>query len=136
MHDYKTKQREQLINFLSKNPDKAFSAQQILDALCDSSISQSSIYRNLVSLEEKNVLRRIFKENSREAHFQFIDNDECKNAIHVMCSNCGETFHIKPDVAKYVESEVSSGNNFHVDRTKTIIYGECESCWKKNHENK
>ena len=52
MARYLTRQRKQLLEYLSEHTDEQMTARQIADALTAESISISAVYRNLSALEE------------------------------------------------------------------------------------
>ena len=79
--EYKTKQREILMQFFAENEDKAFSAEQISKSLAGVGISQSAVYRNLSSLEKDGKVRKIAKAGRREAYYQYVDLDDCKVVV-------------------------------------------------------
>ena len=50
MARYLTRQRKQLLKYLSEHTDEQMTARQIADALTAESISISAVYRNLIRL--------------------------------------------------------------------------------------
>lgn len=72
MARYLTRQRKQLLEYLSEHTDEQMTARQIADALTAESISISAVYRNLSALEEEGILKRSIRENTREVYYQYI----------------------------------------------------------------
>ena len=72
MARYLTRQRKQLLKYLSEHTDEQMTARQIADALTAESISISAVYRNLSALEEEGILKRSIRENTREVYYQYI----------------------------------------------------------------
>ena len=85
MARYLTRQRKQLLEYLSEHTDEQMTARQIADALTAESISISAVYRNLSALEEEGILKRSIRENTREVYYQYIAAEECKDSLHLSC---------------------------------------------------
>ena len=128
--EYKTKQREILLDFFCKNEDVSFSAEQIYENLKSTGISQSAVYRNIRALEESGKVRKIAKAGSREAFYQYVDLDDCKGHLHMSCKKCGKTTHLEEKEAEIL-SKIFSESNFEIDNDSTVIYGTCKDCENK-----
>ena len=63
---YLTRQRKQLLKYLSEHTDEQMTARQIADALTAESISISAVYRNISALEEEGILKRSIREKAPE----------------------------------------------------------------------
>ena len=59
MARYLTRQRKQLLEYLSKHTDEQMTARQIADALTAESISISAVYRNLSALEVQLLTKNV-----------------------------------------------------------------------------
>ena len=125
---YNTEQRTALLSFLTENPDKTFSAKEIAQALAGKNISKSSVYRNLSELEAENKIKRVTKAGSKESFYQFFDNSECKNHIHLSCTKCGKIFHLESKQTEKLVSEVEEADGFEISRSETTLYGVCKEC--------
>lgn len=128
MAKYITSQRKKLIDFFNDNPDRQFTVKEITASLNDRSISQSAIYRNLVAMEEENMILRTVKEGSRECYFQYTYIESCQNCIHMTCVKCGKTFHVDTGIVHTMIDSVYAKNGFKIDRSKTVLYGVCDKC--------
>lgn len=128
MATYKTEQRERLMDFLQHNPDRQFSARQIADSLPEPKISLSAIYRNLISLESAGAINRSTREGSREIFYQYIQTEQCKSSIHMICIKCGKTLHMQGEITARLLADVYKANEFQISRQKTVLYGLCSSC--------
>ena len=125
---YNTEQRAALLNFLTENPDKIFSAKEIAIALAGKSISKSSVYRNLSELEAEEKIKRVTKTGKNESFYQFFDNSACKNHIHLSCTKCGKIFHLEREQTDRLVSEVEEADGFEISRSETTLYGICRDC--------
>ena len=85
MARYLTRQRKQLLKYLSEHTDEQMTARQIADALTAESISISAVYRNLSALEEEGILKRSIRENTREVYYQYISETREKISVPI-CS--------------------------------------------------
>ena len=59
---YNTKSKEMLYNFFIINKEKSYSANDLVNEF-SSEIDKSTIYRQLIKLENKNMLRKTFNSN-------------------------------------------------------------------------
>ncbi len=128
MKKYVTKQRKELFCFLKDNADAMFSAADIYVALRDKQISISSIYRNLPVLEREGLIHRVVLAGSSEVYYQSIGSSLCRHSIHLNCTMCGKSEHLKSVVTRQLKDSTLTENGFELDPTKTIIYGRCQAC--------
>ncbi|MCH5303260.1 MAG: transcriptional repressor [Ruminococcus sp.] len=127
MSKYITKQRKILAEYLSNHTDESISASQIANALSDK-ISKSAVYRNLADMEEEGKLRRVANSSCREAVYQYLDDEHCKNCLHLSCKKCGKTYHMQTAVANSLINSVAENENFSIDKGETVLYGVCCDC--------
>lgn len=125
---YSTEQRNILLSFLSKNPDKIFSVKQIESGLSGKGISKSAIYRNLAELESEEKIRRCSKSGSREMFYQFYDCQVCRSHIHLSCSKCGRIFHMEDDKAQKLILELEQTEGFEINKGESTLIGICKKC--------
>lgn len=125
---YSTEQRNILLSFLSKNPDKMFSVKQIESGLAGKGISKSAIYRNLAELESEEKIRRCSKSGSREMFYQFYDCQVCRSHIHLSCSKCGKIFHMEDENAQKLILELEQTEGFEINRGESTLIGICREC--------
>ena len=127
---YLTRQRKQLLKYLSEHTDEQMTARQIVDALTAESISISAVYRNLAALEEDGLLKRSVREGTREVFYQYIAAEECKDSLHLSCRICGKSIHLgKSETEQLLQSTLES-TGFQIDKSETILYGVCADCRK------
>lgn len=129
---YNTEQRTALLTFLTDNPDKTFCAKEIALALAGKNISKSSVYRNLAELEAEQKIKRVTRPGTKEAYYQFYDNSECKNHIHLSCTKCGKIFHLESEQTEKLVNEVEEADGFEISRGETTLYGVCKDCGTEN----
>jgi len=135
MAPYNTKQRKILSDFLEKNADKQFTAEEISEALISEGISKSAVYRNLADLESEGKVHRIAKEGERKLYYQNTGACECRDELHLSCKKCGKTIHMDHETAEKLIEGLEGLQSFSVDKHDTILYGTCGEC-RKNSEEK
>lgn len=136
MPKYITKQRKILLEYLSTCSDEPVSVKRIAYDLSDKKLSLSSVYRNVVELENEGRLRRMNQNGSHEILYQYIDTDECYNHLHLSCKMCGSITHLSNDEADALVKEVSETIGFQINKNDTVLYGICKKClnYEKNGE--
>ncbi|MBQ9887284.1 MAG: transcriptional repressor [Lachnospiraceae bacterium] len=128
MSKYITKQRKNLIDFLSAHSDESFSAKQISLELSEDNISISAVYRNLSELEAEGKVRRVSQGNGREIYYQYTDSDCCKGCLHLICNKCKKTYHMNTKDADILIYTLAQNQHFQIDRKSTVLYGICAAC--------
>ena len=92
MSKYDTRQRRALTDYLRRHHDESMTAKAIAATLREQGISQSAVYRNLAALEAEGKVRRVTAAGAHEALYQFADADECRNSLHLSCTNAAAPF--------------------------------------------
>ncbi|MFI3237886.1 MAG: transcriptional repressor [Lachnospiraceae bacterium] len=128
MAAYTTKQRKMLLEYLGNHPHDIFSVTQIIEHFAEHQISPSAIYRNLSGLEELEMIRRISKNGTREAYYQYINASGCKNQIHLHCMKCEKSEHLHMANVEAFTDTILQLEGFEVDKGSTVIYGICKNC--------
>lgn len=128
MSKYMTKQRKTLLDYLSQNADRYYTAKEIADELESEGISISAVYRNLSELEEEHKVRRQTKIGNREVYYQFMDGEACKDHIHLSCKSCGKVYHADDKGAEELTRLLSQYDDFKLDKKETVLFGLCKDC--------
>ncbi|MFI3258185.1 MAG: transcriptional repressor [Spirochaetales bacterium] len=131
---YSTEQRNALLNFFEKHPDELLTAQEILNALAHESISRSAIYRNLAQLESAEKIKKHIKQGSKTLYYQYVHGAGCKGKLHLHCTQCDRTFHMKDTETQSITESVSQNDDFIVDKVATVLYGTCKNCTENKGE--
>ena len=131
MTKYSTRQRKTLLNYLHSHADEQLSAGQISRALSDEQISASAVYRNLSALEQAGQVRRLSRQGTREALYQYAAAERCRDCLHLTCRKCGRTSHMDSDEAARLVESLSVCDRFTIDKASTVIYGVCGDCKKE-----
>ncbi|WP_168190054.1 Fur family transcriptional regulator [Caloramator sp. E03] len=122
----KTKHRTDILEILY-NSDKPLSAEEIYLYLKqnDSSISLSTIYRNMDRLIERNLVIKNTLFNDNKARFE-ISRKNHKH--HIICLKCNKMIEIDECPFKELENKIKNETGFEIETHKFEIYGYCENC--------
>lgn len=123
-----SRQREEIIRIIKKLGNHPI-AEQIYFAVKqeDTSISRSTVYRNLNDLVENNVLLKI-PMNCGNDRYELIGDKPSHG--HIMCSKCGklEEFFNDSKLEK-TQKEILKNTEFSdSDESSFLIVGICNSC--------
>lgn len=130
MAKYMTKQRRELLEYLSAHADELLSVESIAADLAASGISLSAVYRNIADLESEGKVRRSGKAGSRTVYYQYSAAESCREKLHLSCRECGKTRHMEPREAEMLVESIEATDGFELDRAETVLYGVCRECRK------
>lgn len=131
--EYKTKQREQVLECLVCNRNRHMTADEIVVYLSDKGekVGKTTVYRTLEKLIDEGSARKFISEEGKSACYQFVSvGDCCPEHFHLKCRVCGSLLHIECDYLCELEQHIFDHHGFRVDNTKTVLYGVCEECRK------
>ena len=129
MRVYNTQQRKKLIDFLQKNCEKAFTIEEIIAAMGNEGISQSTAYRLMTKLVEDSLVHRSVKGNSRSFVYQYINNEKCEGHLHMKCTGCGKVYHLDSGITSIIQNDIKNNTHFEID-SHTVLLGKCDTCCK------
>lgn len=129
---YWTEQRKDLYRFLNQNPHQQYTAREIAEKMADRHISISTIYRNLSAMVEAGILRSAVKKETHEILYQYVDGEQCRGAIHMICLECGNTFHMDHKAAEAIQRSLEETAGFQLLKSKSVLYGKCRLCAGEN----
>lgn len=111
---------------------RAGSPMRLPDVLAaDPTLAQSSVYRNLATMEEAGVVRRLVHRGDH-AHFELAE-PLTGHHHHLICEGCGTVADVTlPDRVEHAMDrtfdEVASASGFSPTHHVVDIYGTCASC--------
>lgn len=134
INSYKTKQRDSILNCLIQNKDRHINVDEIMDFLMNQGnvVGKTTIYRYLNSLVFQGFVRKFLMKEGSGACFQYIENSTgCHEHYHLKCLECGKLIHLECDYLYNMNSHVLKDHDFHIDNSKTVLYGQCINCKNK-----
>ena len=129
--EYNTKPRNLIIDYLKKNPDKRFTARDILNAVNagGEDLDRSTVYRNIERLCTEGRLVKYKETDIKATCYQYSEeHGSCHEHTHAQCSGCGKIFHMDNDVLKSAAKKMRSEYGIDIDYGKTVIIGVCNEC--------
>ncbi len=130
MKQYATTQRRMMISFLSAHAAQSFSASEIAKGM-DACISLSAVYRNLGRLAGEGRVRKLLSSDGRTFMYQYRDPSVCDAHLHLKCIKCGKIFHMNDAASEVMLNAVQKNDAFVIDKTQTVLYGQCGDCRKR-----
>ncbi len=127
---YKTSQRSELVEILRSDPHKFFSVKELEEIAEDGSISRSAIYRNLAKLDADGVVEKSVSDKAKETVYRYVLSEGCVGEIHIVCTECGSVGHLNHTFGDSFQEELLDKCGFVINKSKTVIYGICNSCRK------
>ena len=112
---------------------ESYTADEIEKRLTDNGekIGKATIYRYLHRLCEENAVRKYITGNG-SACYQYISGAKDSQNINMVCEICGRVIHVDSnDILKATTVEGSEDYSFSVNCSRTVFYGTCSECSKK-----
>ena len=127
---YKTEGRERLIRFLSQNPDRHFTADDLCCEILGSALSgRSSLYRRLGELCESGQVKRFLSKDGQRHVYQYVGEDcDCHRHFHAKCLQCGRIEHLDCGDSSLFAQHLSAEHGFLIDCAQSVLYGVCAAC--------
>ena len=132
--EYKTKSKQQIMDYITAQQDKHFSAQQVYDYLSGekTQINLATVYRNLDKLAEDGVLLRYKSMGSNSVMYQYaVEDKDCHNHLHMQCNRCGRIIHLECEFMHEIEEHLMREHDFSLVCEGSVILGICKECKKK-----
>ncbi len=136
MATYQTEQKKELVRFLKKHSNQAFTIDQICkemagDSACICPPGRSTVYRLIPKLLSENLIKQFKPSKGGKTVYQIIGGIDCKCHIHLKCTSCGKIFHMSNEITESMCSLISRSNEFKINMEETVLYGICHSCAEK-----
>ena len=128
VHQRLTPNREAIVDVLVVSP-RPLTIPEVLDA--GSGLAQSSVYRNLVVLEQAGVVHRIVT-NDEFARFELAE-DLVGHHHHLICSSCGTVEDVPPNARleqslRHAVDQVAQATGFRTQTHRVDLVGLCRRC--------
>lgn len=122
-----TIQKQIILGTLQKLGEKSkhFSVEEIYSVIIEdySSISKTTVYRNVRQLAESGVLRRITLEDGLERY-----DMNTHDHYHFICTDCSEIIDVDIEQAPTILPEFTEQYGLEVMRTNLTFSGRCLRC--------
>ena len=128
---YRTRQQDELLEYLRQNPGLHHTAAQIRDhfASVDQRIGTATIYRQLERFVEEGTVRKDLLETGDSACYEFVEKKAaCANHFHCKCEKCGKLIHMDCEELQEVRNHLLEHHGFLWNAGKTVFYGICDQC--------
>ena len=129
---YNTEQKKMLTNFLQENKDKAYTIEELAEALKalhgDNAPGKSTVYRLIPHLSDEGLVRRIPKKRGRGFLYQAVESEKCRGHLHLRCVSCGRLLHLDDSLSDELLIKVRELCSFSISEEETILLGNCLSC--------
>ena len=124
----KTKARNIIINILSQDKDRAFSAEELHEA-CGSElqIDLSTVYRTMHTLVESGFVTKSMHPNGK-AYFQFASQQGTEHHHRIVCSRCKASADIAVCPLHDLEDQIFSETGFTMTSHSIELTGLCPAC--------
>lgn len=136
---YRTRQKQIVLHFFEKHAGAHLTAAQAVAQLhaAGENIAPSTVYRCMERLENEGVLRKYIIDETSAACWQYIEEPgQCRDHFHLKCTGCGALLHVDCEYLDQLSAHILEHHGFEIDNLKTVFYGLCEDCRKKQTEVK
>jgi Fe2+ or Zn2+ uptake regulation protein len=128
VHQRLTANREAIVDVLVAST-RPLTIPEVLDA--GRGLAQSSVYRNLVILEQAGVVHRIVT-NDEFARFELAE-DLVGHHHHLICSSCGTVEDVPPNARleqslRHAVDQVARATGFQTQTHRIDLVGLCRRC--------
>ena len=131
---YRTRQQDELLDYLRENPGAHHTAAQIRAHFTDreQSIGTATIYRQLERFVEDGTVRKYQLGSRGSACYEYVAQSEtCAQHFHCKCEICGRLIHLNCDQLQGLREHLLQSHGFAWNSGKTVFYGLCEPCRKR-----
>ena len=124
---YNTEKRHLLIEFFKINSQKAYTVDEICNAVIPQANCKSTIYRLVAKLCDEGMLRKLLDEESGKVTYQYLGNVSCHEHFHLKCKDCGRLIHLDDRVSRALLDGLIANQGFELD-SGAMLFGKCQSC--------
>lgn len=130
---YKTRQKEELLEFLEKKPGVHITVGEVCDYFRaqGKTIGQTTVYRNLERMVDEGIVNKYVIDQNTPACFEYMSIDSHAGSgvcFHCKCERCGKLIHLSCSEMNELSEHLSTHHRFLLDPRRTVFYGVCEEC--------
>ena len=132
---YKTKQREELLEYLVSVQGEHITVSEIKDyfAARGKTIGIATIYRQLEKMVNEGIVTKYVIDANSPACFEYVADDEDHDkevCFHCKCEKCGKLIHLHCEELEEMQGHLSDEHEFKLNPMRTVLYGLCGECSK------
>ena len=136
MATYNTQQKKELMDFLKKHPERAYTIDDIAagmksDPEFANPPGKSTIYRLMPGLAQENLVKCFSAGRGTKATYQIMGGESCHFHIHLKCTGYGKLLHMRDEASKAISGNLLHDSGFMLDMGRTILFGLCGSCCER-----
>ncbi|MCE5182927.1 MAG: Peroxide operon regulator [Synergistaceae bacterium] len=136
---YNTNQRKLILAVIERNSDRHITADDVHLALIHEGhpVGKATIYRHFERLEKEGFLIKYSSVDGASACYQYAEPSGKESLhYHMKCERCGKLFHLDCSFLDQISAHFSEHHKFDLNRFKTVFYGICSECRKKDIDEK
>lgn len=129
--NYKTKQREIILNYMISLEGAHFTVNEIAEYFekQDIAIGITTIYRHLDRFLTEGIVQKYILDGKLGACFQYIgEGEEDHTHFHLKCEICGQLIHLQCKTLSTFGTHILEEHGFAINPLKTVFYGTCSKC--------
>ena len=128
--EYNTRQKREMLRFLKERSMCHFSVDDVVFEMQDrgEKIGRSTVYRYLELLAEQGAVRKYQSVQGVTQYQHVEDAAQCDAHFHMMCSRCGNLFHVDCRLMGTLAAHLMADHGFMLDPRETILVGLCANC--------
>ena len=133
----RTRLSEHLKKLAAEPPKSADEIYAGLSAACEAegaaAPGRSSVYRMLATMTDEGEVSKFPAGNAENGFvYQYVGNaHQCHAHFHLHCLSCGHVAHLECGCGDEVAGHLLSTHGFVIDRGRSVLYGTCAACAKK-----
>ena len=124
---YITGKSERILEFLSKNSNRAYTIEEICASLTIDGHGRSTVYRLVSELVRDGSIKRISDGRTRHVTYQFVGGEDCHGHLHLKCKGCGRLVHLDERISHELERAVLTADGFAIE-LGALLFGTCKDC--------
>ena len=130
---YKTRQKEELLEFLETKPGVHITVGDVCDYFKaqGSPIGQTTVYRHLERMVDEGIVNKYVIDQGTPACFEYMSADSHAGpgvCFHCKCEKCGRLIHLTCSEMNELTAHLREHHRFSLDPRRTVFYGLCEAC--------
>ena len=128
---YKTRQREEIAEYLASIPGQHVTAGDICAHFKDQgrAVGTATVYRQLERMIAEGTVQKYIIDESSSACFAYLGADACaERCYHCKCERCGRLIHMECAELNHIASHLQADHGFRLNPMRTVFYGVCADC--------